>query len=160
LTVKLVPQLSQTSPDRVFAQHKRFGVLDFGAGTLPVMAQPHDLEARVAALETEVRKLADRVRHSEQDAAAARVLAGGADRDVTDLGVKVDANRKAINALGEQTASRFDRLEEKIDNRFTKIDNGFAEMRGKFDATAAGQQQIANLLNTLIAQQGGQQNDQ
>ena len=83
----------------------------------------------MAALETQLRALADRMRHSEQDAAAARVLAGGADRDVTDLGVKVDANRKAINALGEQTAARFDRLEQRVDNRF-------AEIRGKLDAAA------------------------
>lgn len=66
----------------------------------------NELEARVAALETQVRQLVDLVRHNQQDAAAARVLAGGADRDVTDLGVKVDANRQAINALGEQTAGR------------------------------------------------------
>ncbi|HEU0087867.1 MAG TPA: hypothetical protein VFQ77_09475 [Pseudonocardiaceae bacterium] len=62
------------------------------------------------------------------------------------------ANRKAINALGQQTAARFDRLEQ-------KVDNGFTEMRGKLDATAAGLQQIVNLLNTVIAQ-GGQQDDQ
>lgn len=41
------------------------------------MARPDDLEARVAALETQVRELSERVRASEQDAAAARVLTGG-----------------------------------------------------------------------------------
>jgi hypothetical protein len=41
------------------------------------MAQPPDLEARVAALEEHVRELDERVRHGRQDAAAARVLAGG-----------------------------------------------------------------------------------
>lgn len=128
------------------------------------MTAPDDLEARVAALETQVRELADRVRHSEHDAAAARVLAGGADRDVADLGIKVDANRKAINALGEQTAARFDRLEEKMDTGFAeihhKVDTGFAEIgrrfaeiRGTLDAAAAGQQQIVTLLTTLIDQQ-------
>jgi hypothetical protein len=124
------------------------------------MTAPDDLEARVAALETQVRELADRVRHSEHDAAAARVLAGGADRDVTDLGIKVDANRKAINALGEQTAARFDRLEEKFDRLEEKVDTGFAEightfaeMRGTLDTAATGQQQIVTLLTTLIGQQ-------
>ncbi len=43
-----------------------------------------DLEARVSALEEQVRELAGRVRTVEQDAAA-RVLAGGADRDVTEI---------------------------------------------------------------------------
>jgi uncharacterized protein YceH (UPF0502 family) len=37
------------------------------------MAQPPDLEARVAALEARVSELGERVRRSEQDAAAARV---------------------------------------------------------------------------------------
>jgi hypothetical protein len=32
--------------------------------------------------------------------------------------------------------------------------SGFAEMRGKLDQAAAGQQQIAQLLTTLIDQQG------
>lgn len=50
------------------------------------MARPEDLERRVSALEDQVRDLAERVRSSEQDAAAAaRVLAGGADRDVAEI---------------------------------------------------------------------------
>ncbi|WP_436498175.1 hypothetical protein [Actinokineospora sp. HUAS TT18] len=56
----------------------------------------------MAALETQLWQLVDLVRHNQQDAAAAHVLAAGADRDVTDLGVKVDANRQAINALGSR----------------------------------------------------------
>ncbi len=111
------------------------------------MAQPSELEVRVAALEDQVQQLAAAMRASQQDAAAARVLAGGADRDVTELGVKVDANRQAINALAEQTRGRFDRLED-------KMDAGFAEMRGKLDAAAAGQEQIVGLLTRLIEQPG------
>jgi uncharacterized protein YceH (UPF0502 family) len=128
--------------------------------TLSGMAQEPDLEARVVALETQVRDLVNRVRATAQDAAAARVLAGGADRDVADLVVKVDANRKAINALGEQTAARFDQLEQKVDNgfaqinrNFAQIDRNFAEVRGRLDATAAGQQQVVDLLTKLIEQQ-------
>lgn len=64
------------------------------------------------------------------DAAAARHLAAARDRDLADLGIKVDANRQAINALSVQTAS------------------GFAEMRGRFDQTAAGMAQIVELLTT------------
>ncbi len=72
------------------------------------------------------------------DAAAARHLAAARDRDLADLGIKVDANRTAINALAVQTAA------------------GFAEMRGKLDQAAAGQQQIAQMLTTLIAGQNDQ----
>ena len=94
------------------------------------MSRPSDLEARLAAPEARV------------DATAARHLAAARDRDLADLGVKVDANRSAINALGEQTAARFARLEE-------QVDTGFAEVRGKLDQTAAGMEQIVGLLNTL-----------
>ena len=116
------------------------------------------------------------------DAAAARHLAAAGDRDLADLGVKVDANRRAINALGVQTAARFDRVDERfdrveqrfdrrldgvdqrldgvdqrldgVDQRFDRLEHemrtGFAEMRGKFDQAAAGQQQIVDLITGLI----------
>ncbi len=80
------------------------------------------------------------------DAAAARHLAAARDRDLADLSVKVDANRQAINALGVQTAGRFDQLEQRFTDLETKVDNGFAEIRGRFDQTAAGMQQIVELL--------------
>jgi hypothetical protein len=96
------------------------------------MGSPADFEARLAAVETRLEEVA-------ADAAAARHLAAARDRDLADLTVKVDANRTAINALGVQTAARFDRLEN-------KVDTGFAEMRAKFDQTTAGMQQIVDLL--------------
>lgn len=116
-----------------------------GTGYAVGMAQPDDLETRVTALETEVRQLADRVRHSEQDAAAARVLAGGADRDVSEI-------RQEIRDFRQATTSSFNATREDLTDLRSKMDQGFTEMRGKLDATAAGQQQIVNLLNTLIAQ--------
>ncbi len=83
------------------------------------------------------------------DAAAARHLAAAGDRDLADLGVKVDANRAAINGLGMQTAGRFDQ----VDRRFDRLENGmragFTEMRGRLDQTVAGQQQIVDLLTGL-----------
>ncbi|MGH3813221.1 MAG: hypothetical protein ACRDUV_12290 [Pseudonocardiaceae bacterium] len=129
-------------------------------GRLPVMAQPDDLEARVVALETQVRDLAERVRHSEQDAAAARVLAGGADRDVAEIREEIrdfrQATTSSFNAMREDLTD----LRTRVGDGFAQVDRGFTEMRGKFDATAAGQQQIVHLLNTLIAQQGGQPDGQ
>jgi hypothetical protein len=131
------------------------------------MPAPDDIEARVAALEARMGQVAADAQFARQDAAAARHLAAARDRDIADLAVKVDANRSAINALGEQTRERFDAvdrrfeavdrrfdaLERKVDDgfhrmdeEFRKIDNGFIEMRGKFDMTAAGLERIANML--------------
>jgi DNA anti-recombination protein RmuC len=132
------------------------------------VSQPPDLEARVTALEAQVRELADRVRHSQQDAAAARVLAGGADRDVAEMRGDIrefrEQNTRVLNAMRQDLTdlrSRVDdgfaRVDEqfaRVDERFARVDNGFAEMRGKLDGTSAGLQQIAGLLTTLIAQRG------
>ena len=122
------------------------------------MTEPSgDLEARVAALEARVGELADRLQHSEQDAAAARVLAGGADRDVDQIRGEIRDFRQAttasFNAMREDLAD----LRKHVDDGFAKVDRGFTEMRGKFDATAAGQEQIVGLLNTLIGQQDDDQ---
>jgi chromosome segregation ATPase len=127
------------------------------------MAQQPDLEARVATLETHVRELAERVRHSEQDAAAARVLAGGADRDVAEIRGEIrefrEQNTRVLNAMREDLGDLredFVDLRQRVETGFVRVDNGFTEMRGKLDGAAAGQQQIVTLLNTLIGPQGGQ----
>lgn len=119
-------------------EHRSTVLIPFATGRYPaVMAQPSDLEARVAALETQVHELAERVRHSEQDAAAARVLAGGADRDVEQI-------RGEIRDFRQATASNFNAIREdltdlrtSVNDGFVKVDRGFAEMRGRLDATAA-----------------------
>ena len=134
------------------------------------MTQPPDPEARLARLEARVEEVA-------ADAAAARHLAAAHDRDIADVGVKVNACRAAINALGIQTAERFDRverrlggvegrlggvegrlggvegrldgLEQRVDVLETKVDEGFAQMRHGFDQTAAGFARIATLIEGL-----------
>ena len=113
-----------------------------------------NLEPRVSALENQVRDLTGRVRGSEHDAAAARVLAGAADRDVSD-----SAANSAISAVpprqvsmpSGRTSSTSGRTSPTFGGMF---DQGFTEMRGKFDAAAAGQQQIVELIQTVINDQG------
>jgi hypothetical protein len=61
--------------------------------------------------------------------------------DVSDLRGDLNATRRDLNGLRSH------------------VDNGFAEMRGEFDATAAGLVQISGLLSTLIAQDGPDHND-
>jgi hypothetical protein len=127
------------------------------------VTQPPDPEARLARLEARVEEVA-------ADAAAARHLAAAHDRDIADVGVKVNACRAAINALGIQTAERFDRverrlggvegrlggleqrvdvLETKVDEGFAQMHRGFAQMRHGFDQTAAGFARIATLIEGL-----------
>jgi uncharacterized protein YceH (UPF0502 family) len=126
------------------------------------MGEPAGVERRLTSLEGRVEGVA-------ADAIAARHLAASHDRDLADFGVKVDANRKAINALGVQSAGRFDQLEQRFDHLEQRFDHleqrfdhlegevrtGFTEMRGKFDQTAAGHQRIVELLDNLITGQSG-----
>jgi hypothetical protein len=128
------------------------------------MSLSPEREPRVEALEV-------RTEEVTADAAAARHLAAAHDRDLADLGVKVDANRKAINALGLQNAARFDRLEGRVDRIEGKVDAGFARMDAKFaqidvnfdqvntnfatvrarlDQAAAAFEHIGGMLTTLI----------
>uniref|UniRef100_UPI003F49AE85 permease n=1 Tax=Actinokineospora sp. CA-119265 TaxID=3239890 RepID=UPI003F49AE85 len=109
------------------------------------MAEANDLEARVAALEEGLHTLAERVRVSEHDAAAARVLAGGADRDVTEF-------RPEIREFREQNSRVLNVLREDLTDLRAKVDTGFTEMRGKLDAAATGQRQIVGLLNRLLGE--------
>lgn len=120
------------------------------------MPDPADTERRLTALEVRLEDVAAEAAAARQDAIAARHLAAAHDRDLADLGVKVDANRRAINALGVQTAARFDRVDERFDRLeaemragFAETARGFAEVRGKLDGAAAGYQHIVELLNTL-----------
>ena len=151
------PGYPRTGSPSLRKRHCVWGVLC--SGLLPrawdryaaVMAQPPDLEARITALEARVSELDERVRRSEQDAAAARVLAGGADRDVTEMSAEIrgfrEQNTRVLNAMREDLTD----LRSRVDDGLAEMRSGFTEMRGKLDAAAAGQQQIVGLLNTLIS---------
>jgi hypothetical protein len=116
--------------------------------------EPDGLEARVEALETHVQELDRRVRASEHDAAAARVLAGAADRDVTEFRGELRDFRQATVASFNAMRENMIDLRTEMNERFERVDNGFVDVRGKLDATAAGQQQIVDILQRLIADQG------
>lgn len=102
-----------------------------------------------------------RLRAVEQDAAAARVLAGAADRDVAETRAEIrdfrNATTASFNALRQDFVDlrdHVDRRFEQVDRGFEQVDRGFTEMRGTLDATAAGQQRIVELIESLIDQQG------
>ena len=116
-----------------------------------------DLEPRVEALENQVRDLTAKVHATQQDAAAARVLAGAADRDVSEIRGELrdfrNATTASFNAMRQDFVDLrqdFADLREHVDRRFEQVDQGFMEMRGRFDAAAAGQQQIVDMLTTIM----------
>lgn len=113
-----------------------------------------NLETRVSALEDQVARVSARVRASEQDAAAARVLAGAADRDVAEIRTEIREFREATTAGFNAFRQEFVDHCHHTDQRFDQIDRGFAEIRAKLDAATAGQQHIAELLQSLITKEG------
>jgi hypothetical protein len=104
----------------------------------------------VTALERQVRDLTGRVQASEQDAAAARVLAGAADRDVSEF-------RGDLRQFRQTTAASFNALREDFVDLREHVDQGFTEMRGKFGVVAAGQQHIVDLIQALVTDRGHEQ---
>jgi hypothetical protein len=117
--------------------HLRVGVsgVDPPIATVPGMTESPDHETRITRLEVRMAEVAT-------DAAVARHLAAANDRDHADLTVKVDANRKAINALGEQTRARFDQVDARFDRLEAKVDAGFAELRAGQAELRAGHDEL------------------
>ena len=71
-----------------------------------------DLARRVAALEEAVRRLDEQGAVSAADSAAARVLASGADRDVSEVRAELRAHTQALNALRETQREQGDALRD------------------------------------------------
>ena len=114
--------------------------------TLPGMPEP-DLESRVSALEATVAELSQEAQAARQDAAAARHLAAANDRDVAEI-------RDGLQAFRQASTSSFNATRDDLADLRDEARRGFAEMRGRLDQAAAGQEQIVQLLNTLIGRQG------
>ena len=110
--------------------------------------ESEDLETRVIALEHQVRELGVRLRANEHDAAAARVLAGAADRDVGEIRAELrDFRQASVGSINSLRADFVDLRENVVDMR--------GEMLEKFGMAAVGQQQIITLLETLIDREAG-----
>jgi chromosome segregation ATPase len=115
-----------------------------------------DLEARVSALEAQMRLV-------RADAAAARVLAGGADRDVSAFAAKLDAHTRALNALREtqleqgmaigELSRRVEGLDQRVDGLDQRVDGLEREMRQGFAMTATGMARITELLEGIAGSQ-------
>jgi chromosome segregation ATPase len=102
-----------------------------------------ELEGRVSALEGQMR-------YVREDAAAARVLAGGADRDVAALAAKLDAQTRLMEALRETQVEdhghiaelqrgvtrlerRFEISEQRSEQRFGRLEQQVGGLTARFD---------------------------
>jgi chromosome segregation ATPase len=110
-----------------------------------------DLESRVQRLEDEVVRLKDSVEISRSDAAAARVLAGGADRDVADMKAELRAHTQVLNALRETQLEQHEKLES-LDARLSgRIDSLDAKVDQAIGMLQTGMAQIVALLTNRAA---------
>jgi chromosome segregation ATPase len=150
------------------------------------MPDPDDaFEARLVVLEREVARLREQAilissdaTGARVDAAAARVLAAGADRDVSEVRAELRAHIQALNALretqleqtreiregfaeirGDLTETRKDLTEIRGDltetrKDLTEIRGDLTEMREGFAQQATGMTQITTLLTKIAESEG------
>jgi hypothetical protein len=109
------------------------------------MPAADDIETRLAIVERDVTQLREQLALTISDAGAARMLAAGADHDVSEVRAELRAHTQALNALRET------QLEQgrKIDEQSQKIDEQGREMREGFATLATGMAQITALLTNL-----------
>lgn len=112
---------------------------------------PRDLEARVDALESRVDELTGQLQQTKQDAVAARVLAGGADRDVEQVRGEMRELRGDMHDFRQATTASFNAMRDDLVDLRGQVGDGFTEIRTRLDTTAAGLAHITDLLNGLVA---------
>ena len=105
----------------------------------------------MARLQEQVAATAAQAAVAGQDALAARTLAAGADRDVSEVRAELRAHTQVLNALRQDHVE----LRAQVEAGFARVDEDFINVRGRLDGLAAGQQQIADLLTTLINRESG-----
>jgi len=114
-----------------------------------------DLEQRVAALEREVARLSGELDRTGQDAAAARLLATGADRDVSDVRSQLRAQRQLLQALRDtqvEQGRRLDQLEGRmaaVELRLTALEDRVAGMDARLTGRMDG---LASRMDGLEAE--------
>jgi chromosome segregation ATPase len=105
-----------------------------------------ELAQRVAALEAEIGVL-------RQEAAAARALAAGADRDVADYRAELRGHTRTLGALREtqlEHGQAITQLGEKVD----QLTGTVGHIRDQHSASLT---EIVGLLNRLIDREDGQE---
>jgi chromosome segregation ATPase len=113
------------------------------------VSHPDELENRVTSLEHQVARLQNQAALAVSDAGAARLLAAGADQDVSAVRSELRAHIQVLNALREtqleqgRALTGIDQRVTSIDQRVTGIDQKMTE---GFATLGAGMAQITALL--------------
>lgn len=111
-----------------------------------------DLDARLRVVEREVSRLREQVALSTADAAAARVIAAGADRDVAEVRAELRAHTQVLNALRETQLDHGDviaALCTEVHDLQTEVHDLRTEMRNGFAMVNTGMAQITALLTGI-----------
>ena len=117
-----------------------------------LMGTPEDIESRLSAVERGVAQLRAQQELTASDAAAARVLAAGADHDVSEVRAELRAHTRALNALREtqlDQGRRLDRMDGRLDGMDGRFDGIETRMADGFATVGAGMAQIVTLLEGL-----------
>jgi chromosome segregation ATPase len=94
------------------------------------VSQPRNLEERVSSLEQEIKVL-------RAEAAAARALAAGADRDVADYREEMRGQTRLIQALRESQVEQVTRLDQQITQLDQRTRAGFGVIAGMLEQLGA-----------------------
>lgn len=115
-----------------------------------------DIENRISRLEREIVVLRERLAQSAADSSAARVLASGADRDVSEVRAELRAHVAALSALREtQLELREAQLQmgSEMTRGFTDVRSEIAglrsEMRDGFATVHTGMAHIVALITNI-----------
>ena len=116
-----------------------------------VSASPDDIETRVTVLEREVIRLRDQVALTSSEAEAARVLAAGADHDVSEVRAELRAHTQALNALREVQLEQ-GRAIAGLDQRVTSLDQRMAGLDQKVTSLDQKMTEGFAMLGSRMAQ--------
>ena len=128
-------------------------------GNLRVVTEPEGID-----------ELRARLRRAEEDAAAARILAGGADRDVAEIRGEVRELRSdmrsefadvraELRVFRDQNNRVLNAMRDDLTDMRAHMNEGFAEIRGLLDGQAGWNQRLADMLGVLIRRQGDNSTD-
>ncbi|MGH3826170.1 MAG: hypothetical protein ACRDQX_03210 [Pseudonocardiaceae bacterium] len=124
-------------------------------------ASADDIETRLAIVERDIAKVREQITLACSDAAAARVLAAGADHDVSEVRAELRAHTQALNALRETQLEQGRRIDEQgremregFATQGRRIDEQGREMREGFATLATGMAKITALLTNLDEPEG------